>query len=59
MHSKPPPRDRDHNRDYYANPRHLLVCCNGECGLSLPTRMPQYGTPCPRCGCVLNVVRQD
>ena len=54
-----PKRDRNHDRDYYSHPRYLLVCANGECGLSLPTRMPQYNTLCPRCQCVMNCMRQD
>jgi len=50
-------RNRDRDRDYYANPGFLLVCANGECGLSLPIRLPQYNQRCPRCGIVMNPVR--
>lgn len=59
MKRNPSRFDRECNRDYYANPKYLLVCLNGECGLSLPIRLPKYNTRCPRCGCAMTPVKTE
>ncbi len=61
MQNPQPRRDKDRkrDRDYYAHPRYLLVCANGECGLSLPTRIGHFNERCPRCGCAMNCMRAD
>jgi hypothetical protein len=49
----------DHEWRWMQEFTYLLSCNNGECGMTLPSRRPQYAERCPRCGGPMSCIQQS